>query len=260
MGRPALTGTDRRRADRAGRFRIGILDRVNPAGSDGPASNLYSRRDRNAATGRLRNCGPGTSTALGAGCKLATESTGGEPPAETPPAAPPVGTDQDQSERIDDLLNRLTRAQADLANLKRRSGQEVADARQFAVIEFARELLSALDHLDRALTAVPGELTGFTFIEGLFFTRQHFQALLASHGIEAVAGVGQAFDPNFHQAVDTDGSTDPDRVIVVHQPGYRLGDRVVRPALVRVGRQETDADEPEPEAGEPDIDSGDDDG
>ena len=191
---------------------------------------------------------------------MATESTGGEPPPEAPPAAPPEGVEQDQAERIEDLLNRLTRAQADLANLKRRSGQEVADGRQYAVIEFARELLSALDHLDRALAAIPGELTGFTFIEGLFFTRQHFQALLAAHAIEAVAGVGEPFDPNFHQAVDTDGSTDPDRVIVVHQAGYRLGDRVVRPALVRVGRQEPDADEPEPETVEPDRESGGDDG
>ena len=190
---------------------------------------------------------------------MATDTTNGEPPAEVP-SAPAEGSEKDQTERIDDLLNRLTRAQADLANLKRRSGQEVADARQFAVIEFARELLSALDHLDRALAAVPGELTGFTFIEGLFFTRQHFQALLASHSIELVAGVGEEFDPNFHQAVDTDGSTDPDRVIVVHQPGYRLGDRVVRPALVRVGRQEANPDEPEDDARDPDSESGGDDG
>lgn len=187
---------------------------------------------------------------------MATETTAGEPPAEKPPAASPEGAEQDQSERIDDLLNRLTRAQADLANLKRRSGQEVADARQFAVIEFARELLSALDHLDRALAAVPGELTGFTFIEGLFFTRQHFQALLASHSIEPIAGIGEEFDPNFHQAVDTDGSTDPNRVVAVHQPGYRLGDRVVRPALVRVGRQEANPDGSENEAAGTERESG----
>lgn len=191
---------------------------------------------------------------------MATETTAGEPPAEKPPAACPEGAEQDQSERIDDLLNRLTRAQADLANLKRRSGQEVADARQFAVIEFARELLSALDHLDRALAAVPGELTGFTFIEGLFFTRQHFQALLASHSIEPIAGIGEEFDPNFHQAVDTDGSTDPNRVVAVYQPGYRLGDRVVRPALVRVGRQEANPDGSEYEAAETERESGGDDG
>ncbi len=191
---------------------------------------------------------------------MATETTGGEPPAETTPATPPEGVGQDQSERIEDLLNRLTRAQADLANLKRRSGQEVADAREFAVIELGRELLSALDHLDRALAAIPVELTGFTFIEGLFFTRQHFQALLASHSIEPVPGVGERFDPNFHQAVDTDGSTDPDRVILVHQAGYRLGNRVVRAALVRVGSQEPSVDGPEAEAGDPEEDAGGDDG
>ena len=191
---------------------------------------------------------------------MATETTAGEPPSEKPAAASPDRAEQDQSERIDDLLNRLTRAQADLANLTRRSGQEVADSRQFAVIEFARELLSALDHLDRALAAVPAELTGFTFIDGLFFTRQHFQALLASHSIEPIAGIGEEFDPNFHQAVDTDGSSDPNRVVAVHQPGYRLGERVVRAALVRVGRQETSADESENGAGEPDRESGRDDG
>lgn len=191
---------------------------------------------------------------------MATETNDGGQPAEKTPAIPPDRAEADQSERIDDLLNRLTRAQADLANLKRRSGQDVADARQFAVIEFARELLSALDHLDRALAAVPGELVGFTFIEGLFFTRQHFQALLASHSIEPVAGVGEPFDPNFHQAVDTDGSTDPDRVMVVHQAGYRLGDRVVRPALVRVGRREAAEPESEPDEAPDGSESGGDDG
>ena len=179
------------------------------------------------------------------GVSQVTESTNEEAPAADPQNGPGEGGGEDQTERIESLLNRLTRAQADLANLKRRSTQDASDARQFAVIGFARELLSALDHLDRALAAVPNELVGFTFIEGLFITRQHFQALLASNSIEPVAGVGEPFDPNFHQAVDTDGSDDPDTVVGVHQAGYRLGDRVVRPALVRVGCRESDeAEEP----------------
>lgn len=164
---------------------------------------------------------------------MATETTNGESPDKKNAVEPTAASNQ--PERIEDLLNRLTRAQADLANLKRRSAQELADARQFVVIGFARELLSALDHLDRALGAVPEELAGFSFIEGLFFTRQHFQALLAANSIEPIAGSGEPFDPKFHQAVDTDGSSDPDRVVAVYQAGYRVGDRVVRPALVRVG-------------------------
>ena len=174
---------------------------------------------------------------------MTTETTNGEPP--TPEKVEEPAAANDQSDRIEDLLNRLTRAQADLANLKRRSAQESADAQQYAVIAFARELLSALDHLDRALAAIPEKLVGFSFIEGLFFTRQHFQALLTANSIEPIAGAGHAFDPKFHQAVDTDGSDSPDRVVLVHQAGFRLGDRVVRPALVRVGSPDSDDGDPD---------------
>ena len=151
--------------------------------------------------------------------------------------SPPGDADED---RATDLLNRLTRTQADLANLKRRSTQEIADSARFANQAFARDLLSALDHLDRALAGVPPELSGFAFIEGLAMTRQHFHALLASYEVKPIDAVGQPFDPLRHQAVDTDGSEGASTVVTVYQLGYTMLNRVVRPALVRVGTPETE--------------------
>lgn len=175
---------------------------------------------------------------------------------QAPAPEPSVTTATDQSDdpshalqdRIDDLLTRLTRAQADLANLKRRSNQRVEETARFAIAGFAADLLSAIDHLDRALASVPPELIGFSFLEGLVLTRQHFGMLLSSHSVEPIAAAGNRFDPTFHQAVDTDGSETPNYVVRQYQTGYKIGERVIRPALVRVGANPKTCEE---DSGEP---------
>jgi len=147
-------------------------------------------------------------------------------------------TDQQQNEEQSrtDLLNRLTRAQADLANFRRRSAQETQDARQFANQLFAVELLGALDSLDRALISVPEKLRSFSWIDGIMLTRMQFDHLLKSQGVERINAVGQKFDPAEHDAVEAEqGVGDSGTVVEEFQSGYKMHGRVIRPALVRVG-------------------------
>lgn len=135
-----------------------------------------------------------------------------------------------------ELLNRLTRAQADLANFRRRSAQETQEARQFANQLFAVELLGALDSLDRALISVPEGLRSFSWIDGIMLTRMQFDHLLKSQGVERINAVGQKFDPAEHDAVEAeDGVKDSGTVVEEFQAGYKMHGKVIRPTLVRVG-------------------------
>tara|TARA_Y100000590_G_scaffold424818_1_gene532147 strand:- start:637 stop:1212 length:576 start_codon:yes stop_codon:yes gene_type:complete len=154
--------------------------------------------------------------------------------------------DQQQTEEQSrtELLNRLTRAQADLANFRRRSAQETQDARQFANQLFAVELLGVLDSLDRALISVPGKLRSFSWIDGIMLTRMQFDHLLKSQGVERINALGQKFDPAEHDAVEADEDLeDSGTVVEEFQAGYKMHGKVIRPALVRVGATVNDDDD-----------------
>lgn len=135
-----------------------------------------------------------------------------------------------------ELMNRLTRAKADLSNLKRRSEQETEEIRKFANQMFAADLLRIVDSLDRALSAVPENIRGFAWIDGLIIFRAQIDSLLKAQGIESVNALGEKFDPRFHEAVAQDGDSGSDGTIQeVFQVGYTIHDRLLRPALVKVG-------------------------
>ena len=136
------------------------------------------------------------------------------------------------------LLGKLARAQADLANLRRRTEQEIGEVRKFANQIFAAELLRVIDSLDRALGAIPESLTGFAWIDGIFITRAQVNAVLKSQGIEPINATGEKFNPRYHEAVSS-GDSPPvgeDAVVLEeYQRGYMIHDRVLRPTLVRAG-------------------------
>ena len=140
------------------------------------------------------------------------------------------------------LLGKLARAQADLANLKRRAEQEIGEVGKFANQVFAAELLRVIDSLDRALGAIPESLTGFAWIDGIFITRAQVNAVLKSQGIEPISAAGEKFNPRYHEAVASGDSPTPGEDAVVleeYQRGYMIHDRVLRPTLVRAGSAET---------------------
>ena len=180
--------------------------------------------------------------------------------------------DEAGADEIDDapeadgaLKDQLLRALADAENARRRARKDVEDARTYAISRFAQDLLGVADNLGRALASIPaerrdGDEAVKAIADGIEMTAREFEAVLARHGITRIDPLGEKFDYNFHQALFETADTDQPDGTVVHvlQTGYRIGDRLLREAMVGVakgGAAEVDADEGE--AGEGDTGEGD---
>jgi molecular chaperone GrpE len=165
------------------------------------------------------------------------------------PATVPIGDDPAD---IDGLRSKLAeerekaqahyaswqRAAADFQNFKRRVEQERTEAGRLANAAFVINLLPLVDDLERALGNVDAKLAGLTWIDGIWLIYRKFQQVLENAGVREIQADGQQFDPNVHEAISE--SPGPDgKVMSVVQRGYMLGDRVVRPAMVVVGRGES---------------------
>ncbi len=144
--------------------------------------------------------------------------------------------------RRQDVLNRLTRAQADFANYRRRTAEEAQEIAKFANQAFAFELLSVMDALERAFTSIPPELRLLTWIDGVALIQAQLSRVLEAAGVTPIeCRAGDPIDVSIHEVVLTE--SDPATVVVSEmQRGYRMHDRVIRPALVKAG--------PEPAADE----------
>ena len=148
-----------------------------------------------------------------------------------------------EAERID-LKEKLLRTLADMENLRRRTERETADARTYAVSNFARDMLNVADNFQRAIDSVPaeareGEHPAFTaLIEGVELTEREMLKTLERYGVKRLDPQGEKFDPNLHQAMFEVPNTDvPNGTVVqVVQTGYVIGERVLRPALVGVAK------------------------
>ena len=128
------------------------------------------------------------------------------------------------------------RTQADFVNYRRRVEQERAELIKSAEAALIHDLLPVLDDLDRAITSLPADLHGLTWVDGVLLIERKLAALLEQHGLTSIEAVGKEFDPNEHEAVLREG--DPGEATTVTaelQRGYRLHDRVLRPTLVKVG-------------------------
>jgi molecular chaperone GrpE len=132
--------------------------------------------------------------------------------------------------------NNWHRSAADFANYKRRTDEERATLSQFANAVLIGKLLSVLDDFDRALESVPAEQAHDPWAEGVQLVERKLRNVLESEGVTPIEAVGQAFDPNLHEAVVHEDTADhPDNEVIGElQRGYRLHDRVIRPSLVRV--------------------------
>lgn len=143
-----------------------------------------------------------------------------------------------------EVKNKLLRALADMENLRRRTEREVADARQYGIASFARDILGVADNFRRALDAVGPELRAgadaavASFIEGVELTERELLKALEKNGIRKIEPLGEKFDPNLHQAMYEvpDPSVPSGSVVQVIQPGYVIGERILRPAMVAVAK------------------------
>jgi molecular chaperone GrpE len=166
-------------------------------------------------------------------------SPGAQAPGGAPEEAGAIEGDLDAlvrtAEERDQYLALAQRTQADFENYRKRVAREAAAAQERGVTGLAKELLPALDNLDRALDAAAKD---DPLLEGVRLVRAELSAALARVGIESFCPIGEAFDPELHEAVATaeqgeDGHPSGS-IVEVYQHGYRLGNSIIRPARVVV--------------------------
>jgi len=129
------------------------------------------------------------------------------------------------------------RATADYKNFKRRSDAERAELIRSAGAGLLIKLLPVVDDFDRAITNIPAEIAESAWWGGTQLIAQKLRTLLESEGVKTIAALGENFDPNVHEAVLYEDAEGQDgKVIAELQRGYKLNERVLRPAMVKVGR------------------------
>ena len=186
------------------------------------------------------------------------------PDAEATPVA-----EQDEPQDVEGLQARVAeemekaqtfkanwqRAAADMQNLKRRMEQERFEVGRLANASLVINLLPLMDERERALHEVDVKLAGLTWIDGIRLIYRKFEAVLQNVGVSEIEADGQQFDPNVHEAI-SEAEGEEGRIVSVGQKGYKLGDRVIRPAMVVVGKAEEEEtgkeqaeDEEAPESG-----------
>lgn len=188
------------------------------------------------------------------------EKTEGSPaPEETPAEAEPrPEQDEGPTEEVDELttlrqeleeqeakaaeyLDGWQRARAEFANYKKHIEKEQEDIVKFANGAFIARLLPVIDDFERAFQTLPPNLMGMTWLEGIALIQRKLQMLLEQEGVTAIETEGQMFDPALHQAVTHEESEEHEegQIIGEVQKGYKMGDKVLRPSLVRVAKRVT---------------------
>jgi molecular chaperone GrpE len=141
-----------------------------------------------------------------------------------------------------EYLEALQRERASFINFRRRAEQEKAETVQYATASLLKKLLPIVDDFDRALAAIPeAERINNRWVEGVELIARKLHTVLENEGVEPIEALGQPFDPNLHEAVafedkTSEGEDHVDTVAEVFNKGYKLHDRVLRPAMVKVLR------------------------
>lgn len=140
--------------------------------------------------------------------------------------------------KMDEYLQGWQRALADFSNYKRRIERDQSQASQVAAGSIIKRYLDIVDDLDRALKNRPLEGDGASWAEGIELIYRKLLTILDAEGVKIIEAAGQDFDPNLHEAISMEESQEfsSGQIIGILQQGYTLGDRVLRPARVRVAR------------------------
>ena len=164
-------------------------------------------------------------------------------PATTEPAPAAAGPSLEELQeqlaaarvQVDEMRDRWQRSAADFSNYRRRQQFDQEEATKYAAAPTLTDLLPIADNFERAFTALPGELVQFTWIQGIAQIAQLVMQTLQRHGVRPIDALNQPFDPRYHEAVMHEEGEGVHTVLQVFQPGYTLHERVLRPALVKVG-------------------------
>jgi molecular chaperone GrpE len=158
---------------------------------------------------------------------------------------------EEAEKRAQENLDRWQRAQADLANYRRRAQFDREEMEKYAVAGLVSAILPVMDSFDRAWQSLPGSLRRLTWLSGVAMIDSQLRGTLQRIGLVEIEAENQPFDPALHEAVDRDEHEGPPHVVAVLQAGYKLHERVIRPALVKVGAKPADEPLPEPAVEDP---------
>jgi molecular chaperone GrpE len=139
-------------------------------------------------------------------------------------------------DRLKDEHERLLRTAADFDNYKKRAAREREDVQRFGNEKLLKELLPVVDNLDRALAAAP---PGDPLVDGVRLVRTSLEQVLSRHGVTSFSAMGEKFDPALHEALLQVPAADkpPGTVVLEHARGFKLNDRLIRPAMVGVAAE-----------------------
>lgn len=144
-------------------------------------------------------------------------------------------TKDDNAQQVAQLTEALQRERADAVNIRRQHEAQMANLRTMVKSSVISDLLPVIDNFERALKHVPKELEGNDYVKGVNGVVKQFEKTLENLGVERIKTVGEHFDPKLHEAVSMeDGDGDHEIVSEELQAGYRIGDDVIRHAMVRV--------------------------
>lgn len=135
----------------------------------------------------------------------------------------------------DEYLEQLQRSRAEFINFRKRTEQERLKLGELFTANTLAQFLPVLDDFDRAVDAVPEEDKDSGWLAGIVMIQKKLQGLLERAGVSAVDALGAQFDPAVHEAVATEPGTSGDTVVEVYQKGYKLGDTLLRAAMVKTG-------------------------
>jgi molecular chaperone GrpE len=143
--------------------------------------------------------------------------------------------DKELKEQVQELTEALQRERADSINLRRRVEEDRSKLGEVYKAAVIRDLLPALDNLERALKHTPKDLKDHDYVKGVQGVAKQFDKALEDLGVKKIKSVGEEFDPKYHEAVSMEeGEGDVEVIAEELQSGYTLGDEVIRHAFVKV--------------------------
>ncbi|MDJ0764728.1 MAG: nucleotide exchange factor GrpE [Myxococcota bacterium] len=190
-----------------------------------------------------------------------------ENPATSTSEADPSENDAQEAEneqltalqkQVDDTHDKLLRTAAELDNVRKRARRDIEEAKIAGRVELLREILPVIDSIDLALQAADPDGSAAAIIDGMEMVRKQFLSATERFGLEQIKSAGQAFDPNFHEAVAqvTSDEFEAGRIVQEMRTGYMLGDRLLRAAMVVVSKGTEAAQKPaSPDADAPPEDA-----
>lgn len=138
-------------------------------------------------------------------------------------------------QQVDELTEAVKRERADAINMRRRHEEQISGLKSTLKANVVRQLLPVIDNFERALKHVPTDLADNEYIKGIQGVVKQFEKTLADLGVERIKTVGEAFDPRWHEAVMMEEGDGMQEIVSEElQAGYKLGDEVIRHAMVKV--------------------------